>query len=357
MKDLTREQIQLSAELITSAQHIVIVTHMSPDGDAMGSALGMSHWLRQLGKTSVDVVVPNSFPDFLHWMPGAQAVVEYESGSQQANQLLEQADLIICTDFNEPKRIGCLGEKLLSLDKTPKILIDHHLQPMDFATVTLSNSDCPSASELVYHFIGALNTQLNQQQDLTLETATCIYTGMMTDTGNFSFNSNHAQIYDIIAHLVRLGINKDAIYNQVFNAYTIDRMRLMGYCLHRKMRIFPDYHTALIFLDSKELNQFHFRSGDAEGIVNLPLQIKDIYYSCFMREDKVGIAEEALANGSPTKIKISLRSQGDRPVNVLAHDIFNGGGHKNASGGEYYGPLPEAAQKFIDAYPNYFTKK
>lgn len=357
MTQLTKPQIQQSAQLIEQSQRLAIVTHLSPDGDAMGSALGMSHWLRQMGKTQVQVIVPNPFPDFLHWMPGTDEVLDYEGNSQQANQYLQQADLIICTDFNEPKRIGCLGEQILNLSHTPKMMIDHHLQPMDFATVTISDPNSPSASELVYHLIMAIKEHLHFNQDLNLETATCLYTGMMTDTGNFSFNSNHAQMYDIIAHLVRIGIDKDAIYNQVFNAYSADRMRLMGYCLYQKMRIFPAYHTAFIFLDSKELKKFHFRSGDAEGIVNLPLQIKNIYYSCFMREDKVGPADAALAGGSEIKIKISLRSQGDRPVNLLAHDIFNGGGHKNAAGGEYYGPLPEAAQKFIEAYPNYFTQK
>jgi phosphoesterase RecJ-like protein len=155
---------------------------------------------------------------------------------------------------------------------------------------------------------------------------------------------------------VAAGVNKDEIYNCVFNAYSADRMRLMGYCLYQKMKIFPEYHTALIYLSRKELYRFNFKSGDAEGIVNLPLQIQDIHYSCFMREDKVNPTEKELANGSKTKIKISLRSQGDRPVNIFAHDICGGGGHANASGGEYYGPLPEAVQKFIDNYQTYFNK-
>lgn len=195
-----------------------------------------------------------------------------------------------------------------------------------------------------------------QRSDLT-NIATCIYTGMMTDTGNFSFNSNYPEMYQIVGELVSFGVNKDEIYNRVFNAYSADRMRLMGYCLYQKMRIFPECHTALIYLSRKELYRFNFQSGDAEGIVNLPLQIKDIHYSCFMREDKVNPTEVALAGGSKTKIKISLRSQGDRPVNVFAKDIFGGGGHANASGGEYYGPLIEAVQLFIDNYPQYFAKE
>lgn len=322
---------------------------MSPDGDAMGSSLGMMHYLRGLGKKAT-VVVPNSFPSFLAWMPGAQEVIVYEAHTKEANEVLEKAELAVCTDFNEPKRIGVVGDKLMTLT-CPKLLIDHHLHPADFADVTISYFDSPSASELVYRMIRQLNGQI------TKDVATCLYTGMMTDTGNFSFNSNHPEMYEIVGELVSLGVDKDAVYNAVFNSYSADRMRLMGYCLYQKMRIFPEYHTALIYLSRKELYKFNFQSGDAEGIVNLPLQIKDVYYSCFMREDKVNPSEVSLAHGSKTKIKISLRSQGDRPVNVFAHEIFGGGGHANASGGEYYGGIAEAVQRFLDNYPRYFKKE
>ena len=345
---LTQEQVGATQRLIENAQEIVILTHMSPDGDAMGSSLGMMHYLRGLGKKAT-VVVPNSFPSFLAWMPGAQEVIVYEAHTKEANEVLEKAELAVCTDFNEPKRIGVVGDKLMTLT-CPKLLIDHHLHPADFADVTISYFDSPSASELVYRLIRQLNGQI------TKDVATCLYTGMMTDTGNFSFNSNHPEMYEIVGELVSLGVDKDAVYNAVFNSYSADRMRLMGYCLYQKMRIFPEYHTALIYLSRKELYKFNFQSGDAEGIVNLPLQIKDVYYSCFMREDKVNPSEVSLAHGSKTKIKISLRSQGDRPVNVFAHEIFGGGGHANASGGEYYGGIAEAVQQFLDNYPKYFKK-
>ena len=346
---LTQEQVGATQRLIENAQEIVILTHMSPDGDAMGSSLGMMHYLRGLGKKAT-VVVPNSFPSFLAWMPGAQEVIVYEAHTKEANEVLEKAELAVCTDFNEPKRIGVVGDKLMTLT-CPKLLIDHHLHPADFADVTISYFDSPSASELVYRLIRQLNGQI------TKDVATCLYTGMMTDTGNFSFNSNHPEMYEIVGELVSLGVDKDAVYNAVFNSYSADRMRLMGYCLYQKMRIFPEYHTALIYLSRKELYKFNFQSGDAEGIVNLPLQIKDVYYSCFMREDKVNPSEVSLAHGSKTKIKISLRSQGDRPVNVFAHEIFGGGGHANASGGEYYGGIAEAVQRFLDNYPKYFKKE
>ena len=352
----SQAEICTAQEFINQSNNVVILTHMSPDGDAMGSSLAMRHFLEAQGK-HVSVIVPNAFPDFLAWLPKADEDIIYESRRAEADVLLDQADLVICTDFNEPKRIGSLGDKLLTLT-CRKMMIDHHLHPAAFPDLTLSYPSSPSTCELVYRLITNLYTlHPTPCTQLSQEIATCIYTGMMTDTGNFSFNSNYPEMYQIVSDLVALGVNKDAIYNRVFNAYSADRMRLMGYCLYQKMRIFPEHHTALIYLSRKELYRFNFQSGDAEGIVNLPLQIKDIHYSCFMREDKVNPTEVALAGGSKTKIKISLRSQGDRPVNVFAKDIFGGGGHANASGGEYYGPLPEAVQLFIDNYTTYFDKE
>ena len=194
----------------------------------------------------------------------------------------------------------------------------------------------------------ASNTQRNIAQ--------CLYTGLMTDTGNFSYNSNRPQIYPMIASLIEAGVDKDAIYNAVFNQYSVDRMKLVGYCLYQKMRVFPEHHAALIYLNRKELYRFNFQKGDAEGIVNMPLQSKDIHYSVFMREDKATLDEMEKNGGIKTKIKLSFRSQGDRPVNVFANEVFSGGGHANAAGGEYYGPLAEAVQLFLDNYAKYFKQ-
>jgi phosphoesterase RecJ-like protein len=177
----------------------------------------------------------------------------------------------------------------------------------------------------------------------------------MTDTGNFSYNSNRPQIYSIISQLVAAGANKDEIYNAVFNQYSVDRMKMVGYCLYQKMRVFPEHHTALIYLSRTELYRFNFQKGDAEGIVNMPLQSKDIHYSVFMREDKATPDEMEKNGGISTKIKLSFRSQGDRPVNVFASEVFNGGGHANASGGEFYGPLQDAVQLFLENYERYFS--
>ncbi len=336
---IDRIQVQRVGTLINNAQRIAVISHISPDGDAMGSSHGLMHWLRSIGKTA-QVILPNAAPDFLMWLPGVETTILYDKQPDEAAAWLNTADLIICTDFNEPKRIGALGELILSANAT-KVVIDHHLitatAPVDYAAVLMSYPDSPSASELVYRLIRRLDGQIN------LDAAICIYTGMMTDTGNFSFNSNYPEMYEIVGHLVALGVDKDAIYNRVFNAWTADRMKLVGFCLNNKMRLYPDHHTALIYISGKELYKFHFKSGDSEGIVNMPLQIKDVYYSVFMREDK-------------DKIKISMRSQGDRPVNVFCHEVFNGGGHKNASGGEHYGTLPEAVRLFLDNYEKYFIK-
>ena len=345
---------------IQHATQVAIFTHQSPDGDAMGSSLAMYHYVRSLGKIA-QVIVPNAFPAFLAWMPGADTVWQYDTQKQQADTYLAEVDLVICTDFNDPKRIGELGDKMLEMD-CPKVLIDHHLNPTDFADFIVSVPEASSTCELVWEVMGERlevrgdRLEVRGERLEARDIATCVYTGLMTDTGNFSYNSNRPQIYPMIAQLIEAGVDKDAIYNAVFNQYSVDRIKLVGYCLYQKMRVFPENHAALIYLNRKELYRFNFQKGDAEGIVNMPMQSKDIHYSVFMREDKATPDEMAKNGGIKTKIKLSFRSQGDRPVNVFASEVFNGGGHANAAGGEYYGPLAEAVQLFLDNYQKYFTK-
>ena len=344
---------------IQQAHKVAIFTHQSPDGDAMGSSLAMYHYIISLGKEA-QVIVPNAFPAFLAWMPGVDSVLLYDTHQAQADAYLDAADLVICTDFNAPSRIGALGDKMLSLT-CPKVMIDHHLHPSDFADFIVSVPEASSTCELVYEVL--MNSQdplakrplsNSEASNTQRNIAQCLYTGLMTDTGNFSYNSNRPQIYPMIASLIEAGVDKDAIYNAVFNQYSVDRMKLVGYCLYQKMRVFPEHHAALIYLNRKELYRFNFQKGDAEGIVNMPLQSKDIHYSVFMREDKATPDEMEKNGGIKTKIKLSFRSQGDRPVNVFASEVFNGGGHANAAGGEYYGPLAEAVQLFLDNYAKFF---
>ena len=329
-------------ELIRGAKKIVILTHMAPDGDAMGSALALYHRVKGLQVTGyglqVTVIVPNAFPAFFNWMPGVGEILIYEKNGAACDALIAEADLFLCTDFNDAKRIGPVGEKMLA-SKAPKILWDHHLNPTDFADVLFSFPQASSASEIVYKFIAA--------EPLNDDIAACIYTGLMTDTGNFSYNSTNAELYDIIAALIRAGVKKDEIYNAVFNQYSTDRVRLTGYALYRKMRIYPEQHLALITLSADELDQYHYQVGDTEGLVNMPLQIADVYYSVYMREERP-------KPGTPKpRIRISFRSQGDRPVNVWASEVFHGGGHMNAAGGELFGSLKQAVELFEKTYKNY----
>ena len=339
-KDLSAAQT-----MIARANNIVIATHMAPDGDAMGSALAVYHWL--LNRPSAVshpqeavVIVPNAFPDFFRWMPRASDILIYEKEAEKCNTLIANADLFICTDFNDPKRIGPVGDKIVA-SGAPKILLDHHLHPTDFASVVFSYPEATSSCEIVYRFMEQGGPFLNK------EIASCLYTGLMTDTGNFAFNSSSCELYEIIAELIRAGAEKDAIFDAVFNQYSVDRLRLMGYALYRKMRIYPEHHLALITLSADELDQYHYQVGDTEGLVNMPLQISDVYYSVFMREERP-------KPGTPRpRIRISFRSQGNRPVNIWASEIFHGGGHANASGGEIFGTLNQAVQLFEKTFPSY----
>ena len=343
--ELDLEQIAKARMLIAQANHILITTHIAPDGDAMGSALAMYHWLlsteqRAQSTDQISVVVPNAFPEFFNWMPGVEKIHIFEKEQELCKSLIDKADLFICTDFNDPKRIGPIGEKMLA-SSAPKILIDHHLNPVDFANVMFSFPEACSSCEIVFRILSAFHAPLST------EIATCIYTGLMTDTGNFSFNSTSCELYEIIAELIRAGIRKDEIYNAVFNQYSTDRVRLTGYAIYRKMRIYPEHHLSLITLSADELDRYHYKVGDTEGLVNMPLQISDVYYSVFMREERA-------KPGTPkSRIRISFRSQGDRPVNIWASEVFHGGGHANASGGELFGTIEQAVQLFEKTFPKY----
>lgn len=335
---IAKEEINEAKELLYEAHSIAIVTHIGPDGDALGSSLGLYHLLKTIGKDTVAVITPNDFPGFLKWMPGAANVINYEMQTDEADMILDNTDLIVCLDFNTPSRTGKMCDKLVE-SKAKKLMVDHHLYPSDLAQVVISYPHISSTSELVFRLI----CRMGHFSDINLPCAECIYTGMMTDTGNFSYNSNQPEIYTIMAELLKKGVNKDQIYHNVFNHYSEGRMRLMGYCLYHKMKVYPEYHTALITLSGKELYPFNFQSGDAEGFVNMPLSIQGVQFSVMMREDK-------------DKIKISLRSQGAFPCNELAANLFNGGGHLNASGGESYTSLEETIDLFEKALPEYYEQ-
>lgn len=318
------------------ADKIVIVSHVSPDGDAIGSSLGLYHFLMSQDKT-VHVIVPNAFPDFLKWMPGAKEIIQYNRYKEFADKLIQEADVICCLDFNVLKRIDEMEEAVKN-SPARKMLVDHHLYPGDFARITISHPNISSTSELVFRLI----CQLGNFSDITKEGAECIYTGMMTDTGGFTYNSNDREIYYIISELLSKGIDKDEIYRKVFNTHSEGRLRLMGYVLYDKMQVFPEFNSALIWLDASEQKRFQYKKGDTEGFVNIPLSIKNVRFSVFLRED----TEKKM-------IKVSLRSVGTFPCNKVASEFFNGGGHLNASGGEFYGPMEEAINLFKQALVKY----
>ncbi|MGM9758642.1 MAG: bifunctional oligoribonuclease/PAP phosphatase NrnA [Parabacteroides sp.] len=330
-KLIQEEKIQQVKKYIEKGQRFVIVTHLSPDGDALGSSLGLCHFLMGYDKERVSVIVPNDFPSFYRWMPGAKDILVFEKYADFARQLIREADVIFCLDLNEPKRMGKLGAVVMEAEGR-RVLIDHHLDPADFCRAVISHPEISSTCELVFRFI----CRLGAYDRLDKNAATCLYTGMMTDTGSFTYNSNQPEIYTIIGELIRKGIDKDWIYRQVNQVSSESRMRLMGYVLYEKMRVYPEQQAALITLSLKELNRFHYKTGDTEGFVNLPLSIDGVRFSAFIREDT-------------DFVKVSLRSVGDFPCNRFASTYFSGGGHKNASGGEFYGPLEEAVGLFEQA--------
>lgn len=335
-KVIPQAEIDHVKKWIERAEKIVIVSHVSPDGDAIGSSLGLWHYLESQDKT-VNVIVPNAFPDFLRWMPGAKDILRYDKYKDFADELIAGADVLFCLDFNGLKRLDKLADSVAA-SATRKIMIDHHPFPEDFCRIVISHPEIASTSELIFRLI----CRMGDFDEMTKECAECIYTGMMTDTGGFTYNSNNREIYFIISELLSKGIDKDAIYRKVYNTYSESRLRLMGFVLYEKMIVYPEFNAALITLTNEEQKRFHYVKGDSEGFVNIPLSIKNICFSVFLREDtEAGI------------IKISLRSVGNFPCNKVASEFFNGGGHLNASGGEFTGTMEEAVNLFKSALVKY----
>ena len=286
------------------------------------------------------LLYPTLFPisDFLKWMPGSKDILLYDRYKEFADKLINEADIICCLDFNSLKRIEEMADSVAT-SPARKILIDHHLYPEDFCRIVISHPEISSTSELVFRLI----CRMGYFSDISREGAECIYTGMMTDTGGFTYNSNNREIYFIISELLSKGIDKDDIYRKVYNTYSESRLRLMGYVLSN-MKVYREYNSALISLTKEEQGKFDYIKGDSEGFVNIPLSIKNVRFSCFLRED----TERRI-------IKISLRSVGTFPCNKLAAEFFNGGGHLNASGGEFTGTMAEAKQVFEEALKKYKT--
>lgn len=330
-KVIAQSSVDHFSKWFERAKKIVIVSHVAPDGDAIGSSLGLWHFCTSQEKEAY-VIVPNAFPDFLKWMPGSNDILLYDRHKEFADKLIAEADVICCVDFNVINRIDSMAEAVAA-SPARKVMIDHHLHPGDFCRITISHPEISSASELVFRLI----CRMGYFNEINKQAAECIYTGMMTDTGGFSYNSNDPEIYFIISELLSKGIDKDDIYRKVYNTYSESRLRLMGYML-TQMKVYNSYNSALLTLTKAEQAQFDYIKGDSEGFVNIPLSIKNVRFSCFLREDT-----------EKDTIKISLRSVGDFPCNKLAARYFNGGGHLNASGGEFSGTMSEAIARFEEA--------
>ena len=321
--------------LLKNAQHIVIVTHFNPDGDAMGSSLALYNYLVKTGK-SVTVITPNDYPEFLHWLPGNKKVVEYSNYPKKAATLVTKSDLIFTLDFNNYSRLEGLGE-LLKNSTARKILIDHHQQPDTYATLMYHDVKAGSTCELVYEFIVGLGGKKLIDKNI----ASCLYTGIMTDTGSFRFDSVTSATHVILAHLLETGVVPNDIHSAIYDTYSENRVRLLGYCLSEKMVVIPEMQTAYISLTEKELNRFQHKKGDTEGIVNYPFTIRGIKLCVFFSE-------------GDGKIKISFRSKGSFDVNQLARKHFNGGGHINAAGGRgSSSDMDTTIKEFLSLLPSY----
>lgn len=310
------------------SRRIVIVTHTNPDGDAVGSSLGMYICLRNAGCMDVEVVVPNAYPGFLKWLPFNEKVIVASDRPQKARELIMGADLVFCLDFNGFSRIDALQDVLVSANGV-KVLIDHHPEPEPGFDLVFSYPGSSSTAELVYEFFEALGWSSCVDQ----EAAECLYAGIVTDTGSFSYSCNNPGTYLITAKLIRTGVDGERIHRLIYNTYSSDRMRLLGYCLSERLVVMPEQQTAYISLGKNDLDRFHYQEGDTEGVVNYALSIENISLAALFTEHE-------------DHIKVSFRSAGDVDVNRFARDHFNGGGHVNAAGGKSFDPMESTLLRF-----------
>lgn len=330
-----RETLSEVKELLNKVNgNIVITTHYNPDGDALGSALALGRYLEKAGK-QVSIVIPNDFPDFLKWMPGQENAIIYFHHANKANELLEKAEVIFCLDYNAVHRVNYFGKQLFEAGGV-KILIDHHIQPEPDFDYMFSVIETSSTSELVYDFICGMG----DSDLIDTEISISLYVGIMTDTGSFNYGCNYPHTFEVVAELIRRGIDVEQIHRLVYDTYSEKRMRLLGFCLSERMTVLEEYATAYIWLSEEDMQKFDFKPGDSEGIVNYALSIKGVSFAAFFTE-------------KPDRIRISFRSKGDFSVNTFARLHFEGGGHRNASGGDSFMSLTETLEKFTALLPQY----
>ncbi|TNJ46128.1 bifunctional oligoribonuclease/PAP phosphatase NrnA [Tamlana fucoidanivorans] len=332
---MKKQDISSIKKLLSTPKNIVIVAHKNPDGDAIGSTLGLQHYLLKK-QHQVQIIVPNDYPSFLKWVPGNQRILVYDYQTKSCNTLIQEADIIFTLDFNAFHRAGNM-EHALQQSTALKIMIDHHQAPDDYAAYTYSDVSMSSTCEMVYHFINLLGDDNLVDVDI----ATCLYLGIMTDTGSFRFPCTTSTTHQVVAHLIERGANNAFIHNSVYDTNSYERLQLLG-CALSNLKVIPEARTAYITLSQEELNRFNYKKGDTEGMVNYGLSLEGIVLAAIFIEDQ----QEGI-------IKISLRSKGDFSVNDMSRMHFNGGGHTNAAGGRSELPLKETVEKFISILPSY----
>ncbi len=327
MIDLSKYTKELS-NLFSSSDNILLICHINPDGDAIGSQLALYHYLKSTGR-NVEMLAPNNLQEFLKWLSGADFINIFTRDRKKCKNLISEADLIVMLDFNHPGRLG-EAEQFVSESDAVKVVIDHHLDPFDFADIMISDPSKCSTSELVHELISIEGKKFT----ITIPYAEAIYTGIITDTGNFVHGAYSSRTFRIVAELFDAGIDKDKVLKLIYNNFSADRIRLQGFTMNQRMVVLPEFRTAYMYLSKEDLKTYNNVKGDTEGFVNLPLSIKGIDFTAlFIEKDNF--------------IKLSFRSRGGFPTNEFASEYFAGGGHRNASGGEYYDTLENTIQFFL----------
>ncbi|WP_233752608.1 DHH family phosphoesterase [Flavilitoribacter nigricans] len=320
-------------KILSYPKDIAITTHRNPDGDAIGSSLGLYHYLNMLGH-SVRIVVPSEYPDFMVWMPDVDRIIIYDIEPEESAEVFERAEVIFCLDFNSLDRIDKVGD-LFADRRATKILIDHHLYPEHFADYTISNTEASSTCEMIFDFIEGLGDKPMINKNI----GDCLFTGILTDTGSFKYATS-AKLFRIVAQLLEVGVDDYMLQDLIFNSMTEKQLRLLGHCLHNRMEILEEFRTGIITLTKEDYANFDIKRGDTEGIVNYLLKMKKIVVAAFITEQ-------------PTIVKISLRSKGDFSVQEIARRHFKGGGHKNAAGGASFKGLRTTVKRFKELLPLY----
>ncbi|MBL7832857.1 MAG: DHH family phosphoesterase [Cyclobacteriaceae bacterium] len=329
------QNIQLFKAFMGQTRQVVIVTHHKPDADALGSSLGLAGYLNKKGH-SVTVITPSDYPEFLHWMPGNAGVLALDKGNQKLiTEKINQAEIIFCLDFSALNRVQDLTT-ILRDAPGKKVMIDHHLEPEGFADFVKWDVRAASTAQLIFNLI----CELGDEHLIDANIADCLYAGLMTDTGSFRHSNTRHEEFAVAGELVRLGADPSKVSKLIYDTNTLERLRLMGFVLSEKLKVLPEYRTAYMTLSADELKRLGSQTGDTEGLVNYGLSIKGIKLSVMIHERK-------------DSVKLSLRSLGEFSVNEMARKHFEGGGHRNASGGSSSLSLDQTLQKFLSILPEY----